>query len=187
MKTAIASAMMVVFAAGLPVTAHAGDESDTRTIARVQRFEWKAPFTDMSPQGLALIGEAMKRERMPANAEQVRRARQKVLELLVADTLDIGAIRKAQAEERALAIKEHALAQEKMLQAYQQLSLADRRAFANGMRMQEERMLRHLDRARERMRRMQEQIERDVERVRKETGNLWIVLPPLSPDSRQGS
>lgn len=197
MKMAIAGAMLAVAAFGA-TGAMAGDE--TRVTRQVYKFEWKAPFADMSPQGAAIIADAMRQERIPTNAEEVRRARQRVLDLISAEKLDMDAIRKAQAQERAIAIKEHARAQEKMLKAYQRLSLSDRRAFAEGMHEQEERMMQHLARARERMkyveerqkldqeqmRREMEKMRREVERVKKETGSLWIVVPappvpPVSP------
>jgi hypothetical protein len=186
MRRAIARAVVLV---GLCLSgaAFAGDEPGAKSASS---WEWRAPFADMSPEGMALIGSAMKRERIPANAEEVRKARGRVLELLAADRLDVDAIRRAQAAERAVAIREHALQQEKLLKAYQQLSLADRRAFVAGLRAQEERMLKHMQRARERMIQVQERIRRDreqfrrdmdrmqreVERVKKETG--WMLVPP---------
>jgi hypothetical protein len=194
MRKMVAAAVLAVAALSGP--ALAGDEADAK---RTVTFEWRAPFADMSPQGMALVREAMRHENIPANAEEVRKARARVLDLLAAEKLDVEAIRKAQAAERAVAIREHALAQEKLLKAYQQLSVADRRAFVDGMRMQEERMLRHMERARarmiqveqqmrnqreqmrremEQMRRDIERVKRDAERVRKETGSLWIVVPP---------
>ncbi len=190
MKLAFAGVMLAVAMLGA-TAASADDESRSQ---RQIRLEWKAPFEGMSPQGAAVIAEAMQAQRIPSNAEEVRRARQKVLDLISAEKLDIDAIRKAQAEERSLAIKEHARAQEQMLKAYQRLSLQDRRAFAAGMRVQEERMMQHLARARERMKEAQERSRMDADRKRemekmrkemlrvtKETGSLWIILPPLSP------
>lgn len=181
MIKATARALLAVAALGVSGVAIAGDEGDARVIKRHYSFEWKAPFADMSPQGMAIISEAMKRERIPANAREVARARQRVLDLLTQPRLDLDAIRKAQAEERKLAIQEHAVAQDRMLRAYRQLSLEDRRAFAEGMREQETRMLQHMERARERMRQMEERMQRDVERVKKETGRLWIIIPPVPP------
>ena len=144
MKTAIVAALL---AASLAAPALAGDDVEVK---RAFSFEWRAPFADMSPQGMMLVREAMKRDALPSNAEEVRKARSRVLELLAAEKLDVEAIRKAQAAERSVAIREHAAAQEKMLKAYQRLSPADRRAFVAGMRMQEERMLKHMERARAR-------------------------------------
>ncbi|WP_374598791.1 hypothetical protein [Sphingosinicella sp.] len=191
MKMAFAGVMLAVAMLGA-TAASAGDDPRGQ---RQTRLEWKAPFADMSPQGAAIIAEAMQAQRIPSNAEEVRKARQKVLDLISAERLDIEAIRRAQAEERALAIKEHARAQEKMLKAYQRLSLQDRRAFAEGMREQEERMMQHLARARERMKDAQERsrldadrMKREMEKMRKEmlrnakeTGGLWIVIPPVPP------
>lgn len=190
MKLAFAGVMLAVAMLGA-TAASAGDDPRGQ---RQSQLEWKAPFADMSPQGAAIIADAMQAQRIPSNAEEVRKARQKVLDLISAERLDIEAIRRAQAEERALAIKEHARAQEKMLKAYQRLSLQDRRAFAEGMRAQEERMMQHLARARERMKEAQERSRMDADRKRemekmrkemlrvtKETGSLWIILPPLSP------
>ncbi len=147
-------------------------------------YEWKTIFVDMSPEGANIIAEAIKAPQIPSNVEEVRRARQRVLDLISAESLDIAAIRKAQSEERSLAIKEHARSQEKMLKAYQRLSLSDRRAFARGMREREERIKKHMDRARDQMQHLREQhkrdadrMRRDMQRVTKETGYFWIILP----------
>jgi hypothetical protein len=161
-----------------------------RVVKRSVEVHWSSPFASMSPEGRAIINDAMRRDRVPSNAEEVRRARQRVLDLIAADRLDIDAIRKAQAEERRVAMKEHAKAQERMLRAYRKLSPADRRAFAEGMRDQEERMMRHMQKARERMKNMERRIRERMERMERETGQLLIApggdfppvaLPPTSP------
>jgi uncharacterized membrane protein len=163
----------------------AGDEPKAKPGARAYAVEWQARFAEMSPEGRAIIAEAMRRDRIPANAKDVKAARDRVLDLLEAERLDVDAIRKAQAAERMLAIKEHEKAQEKMVEAYKRLSLEDRRAFAELMRSKEERMLRHMQRARARMDAMQEQFRQDMERMKremqrvsKETGFL-VVVPPV--------
>ena len=57
MRKAFAGAMLAVAAFG-SAAAFAGDDARAQQ-RQVTRFEWKAPFTDMSPQGAAIIAEAM--------------------------------------------------------------------------------------------------------------------------------
>lgn len=108
-------------------------------------------FEGMSAEGRATLRQAMKPKPSPEEREAVRAARQRVLSLLAAERLDVAAVRRAQAAERELVVKQHERQQEAMLAAYQKLSAADRQAFAAGMRDREERMLERLKKARERI------------------------------------
>ncbi len=146
---------------------------------------WSSLFAGMSPEGMAIMGKAMKRDR--SNTADIMKARRHVLELISAERIDIDAIRRAQAVERKLVMEKHARAQEKMLRAYQQLSLEDRRVFAEGMRLREERMLRYMQNARERMEKQREQFQKQYELIRErprgdESGFL-IIIPqgPFAP------
>ncbi|MFC3714160.1 periplasmic heavy metal sensor [Sphingoaurantiacus capsulatus] len=134
-------------------------------------------FEGMSPEGRAILREAMKPQVTPQDREAVKAARKKVLGLIAADRLDVSAVRSAQAAERDLVVKQHERQQAAMLAAYQKLSAADRKAFAGGMRDREERMLDSLKKSRERMEEMEKRIrERMKER---ETGS--VVLDDFLP------
>lgn len=125
-------------------------------------------FEGMSVEGRAILRDAMKPKHNPQDRAAVRAARQRVLSLLAAERLDVAAVRRAQAAERELVVKQHERQQEAMLAAYQKLSSADRKAFAGSMRDREERMLESLKKARERIDEMEKRMrERMKER---ETG-----------------
>jgi uncharacterized membrane protein len=136
-------------------------------------------FAGMSAEGRATLREAMKPRPSAEDRAAVRAARQRVLTLIAADRLDVAAVRRAQAAERDLVVKQHERQQDAMLAAYQKLSAADRKAFADGMRDREERMLDGLKRARERIDAMEKRMrERMKER---ETGALDVdaFMPPV--------
>lgn len=133
-------------------------------------------FEDMSPEGRRLIMEAMRPQVSPQDRQATKAARDRVLKLIAADKLDVAAIRRAQAVERELVVKQHERQQAAMLDAYQKLSLADRRAFVEGMGDQEERMLKHMQRARERMEEMEKRMR---ERMKDREGAL--VIEPMMP------
>lgn len=116
-------------------------------------------LSGLSPDGQKIMREAMSPQR-PTAAEQsaVRAARERTLNLIAADRLDIAAIRKAQADERAAAMAQHARQQDAMLAAYQKLSAADRKAFVDGMRGNQDRMRDALKKARERLDEMEKRM-----------------------------
>jgi hypothetical protein len=116
-------------------------------------------LSGLSPDGQKIMREAMKPQR-PTEAEQsaVRAARERTLNLIAADRLDVSAIRKAQADERAAAMAQHARQQDAMLAAYQKLSAADRKAFVDGMRGNQDRMRDALKKARERLDEMEKRM-----------------------------
>lgn len=136
-------------------------------------------FAGMSAEGRATLREAMRPRQSPEDRAAIRAARQRVLTLIAADRLDVAAVRRAQAAERAVAVKQHERQQDAMLAAYQKLSVADRKAFADGMRDREERMLDGLKKARERIDEMEKRMrERMKER---ETGAVDFdsLMPPV--------
>ena len=133
-------------------------------------------FAGMSDEGRVILREAMRSQKTPQDKQAIRAARQRLLDLIAADRLDVAAVRRAQAAERDLVMREHEQQQEAMLAAYQKLSPADRKAFAQGMRSQEERMLDHMKRARERM----EQMEKRMRERMKERESGAMVIEPLS-------
>lgn len=129
---------------------------------RVMMFPGSGPasvLAGLSTDGQRIMREAMRPQR-PTEAEQsaVRAARERTLSLIAADKLDVSAIRKAQAEERAAAMAQHARQQDAMLAAYQRLSAADRKAFVDGMRGNQDRMRDALKKARERLDEMEKRM-----------------------------
>jgi Spy/CpxP family protein refolding chaperone len=148
----------------------------------MKSFHHMDRFEGMTAEGRAILREAMRPQQSSQEREAVRSARQRVLNLLAADRLDVAAVRRAQAAERELVLKQHERQQEAMLAAYQKLSPADRKAFASGMRDREERMLESLKKARERIDEMEKRMrERMKER---ETGAVEAdVFMPGMPIS----
>lgn len=115
-------------------------------------------FEGVSHQGRHLLAEAMAQTTDTEHGAAIRAARTRMLEILMAPTLDLAALARAQAEERKLVMQEHARAQARMRVAYQHLSDADRRAFAENMREREQKVAERMGRARERMLAAQERI-----------------------------
>lgn len=162
--------------------AHGKDLLIHRLSPGMRGFHDMGRFEGMSEEGRAILRDAMRPQQSPQDREAVRSARQRVLNLLATDRLDVAAVRRAQAAERELVLKQHERQQEAMLAAYQKLSPADRKAFASGMRDREERMLENLKRARERIDEMEKRMrERMKER---ETGavdaDLFMPAMPIS-------
>jgi|GEM_PF-2307839 len=133
-------------------------------------------FEGMSPEGRRILAEAMRPQRSPQDREAVKAARERVLGLIAAERLDVAAVRRAQAAERELVVRQHERQQAAMLEAYQKLSLADRRAFVEGMQSQEERMVKHMERARQRMEEMEKRMR---ERMKDREGAVYIE--PVTP------
>ena len=121
------------------------------TDAKVRRG---GPSADLLFAGVSEPGRAVLREAMPqarpdkADQQRIRTVRMRVLDLLAADKLDVAALRRAQAEERAIVAQMTDATQERMLAAVQKLSVADRKAFAANMRRIDDRVRDHLQKAR---------------------------------------
>ncbi|MGB3721400.1 MAG: hypothetical protein WA979_01105 [Pacificimonas sp.] len=125
------------------------------------------PFGGLSQEGRSILAEAMTKQDAPGHDEDVRRARLKVLRLLSAEKLDIDEIAEAQERERELVMKDHARAQSRMRDAYEQLSRQDRQAFASAMALREARVRQRMKLAKDRMHmldRMMAQQQRAAER-----------------------
>lgn len=124
----------------------------------------------LSPEGRKVLGDAM-RDARGEGPDAVGQARQKVLELLDADRLDVGAVRRAMAEEHSLVERKQQARQEAMLAAYQKLSVRDRKAFAASMRAQTYRM---------------EQMRKDTETRMSKMRGQWGKpdMPPPPPPAR---
>lgn len=97
-------------------------------------------FRNLSPEGRKLMVEAMRPLADPQQRAQVKAARDRVNQLLVADRLDAAALGRAMDEERRLVDAQHARRQQALLGALQKMSAEDRKAFAASSRMGRERM-----------------------------------------------
>lgn len=144
---------------------------------------WVDRFEGMSPEGRRILSEAMRPQMTPQDRQATKAARDRVLALIAADKLDVAAVRRAQAAERELVVRQHEKQQAAMLEAYQKLSLADRKAFVEGMQDQEDRMRRHMERARQQLeqsrQRLDEMEKRMRERMKEREGAL--IIGPTTP------
>ncbi len=159
-------------------------EVQIRRISPAMQFHGDR-FEGMSPEGRAILREAMKPQVTPQDREAVKAARKKVLALIGAEKLDVSAVRNAQAAERELVVKQHERQQAAMLAAYQKLSAADRKAFVGGMRDREERMLDSLKKSRERIEEIEKRMRERMEK--RETGSVVLDdFLPMQPISYSG-
>ncbi len=95
-----------------------------------ERMHWRSPmFTGMSDAGKATLHAAMHDGDPQTDHAATRAARDRMLAVLDADRLDATALRRAMDDEREAANAAKARHQAAMVAAFQQLSLADRRAF----------------------------------------------------------
>jgi Spy/CpxP family protein refolding chaperone len=96
--------------------------------------------------GLSEAGRATMREAMQAGGDArgdraaVKAARDRMLVLLDADTLDVPALKRAMEEERRAAQASHDRRQSAMLAGFTKLSAADRKAFVANARQMQARM-----------------------------------------------
>ena len=99
-------------------------------------------FKSLSPAGKATMREAMKGDEAARRAEReaVKAARDRMLAILDAEKLDVAALKKAMADERAAANAGRERMQASMATAFTKLSLADRRAFVAEARQMRARM-----------------------------------------------
>ena len=97
-------------------------------------------FPSMSPAGRTIMWEAMRGDDKKSDREAVKAARDKVLTVLDAPTLDVAALKRAMDEERALVDVQQAERQAAMLAAFQKLTPADRKAFVTDARAMRDRM-----------------------------------------------
>lgn len=86
-------------------------------------------FGAVSPEGRAILRQAMRDQGSPDDWAKLRAARDRVAAVLSAETLDVRALKRAMDEERQLVDTQHARRQVGMLAAFQKLSFADRKAF----------------------------------------------------------
>jgi uncharacterized membrane protein len=95
------------------------------------RGHHRGMFATLSPAGKATMREAMKGDMAArrGDREAVKAARDRMLAVLDAERLDVAALKKAMADERAAANASRERMQAAMAAGFAKLSLADRRAF----------------------------------------------------------
>jgi uncharacterized membrane protein len=86
-------------------------------------------FGNVSPEGRAVLHQAMRDHASQSDRQALRDARDRVAVLLSAETLDVRALKLAMDAERKLVDAQQAKRQASMLAAFQKLSHADRKAF----------------------------------------------------------
>lgn len=89
---------------------------------------------DLSPEGRTTMWQALRSVRQDGTRDQIKAARGRMLDLLAAERLDVAAMQRVMLEERNLAAGQQQRMQAAMLGAFQQLTLADRRAFVASAR-----------------------------------------------------
>lgn len=138
MKTLVAATLALMAAPALaqaappaPPAPPSGFEAgnERRQVVRMHR---QAMWANVSPEGRAILRETLRGD--PKDREATRAARDRINAVVGAETLDVGALRKAMADERRLVDAQHAARQARMLAAIQKLSPADRKAFAEDAR-----------------------------------------------------
>lgn len=97
-------------------------------------------FAAMSETGRATMLAAMRGMDMKTSAVEVKAARDRMLAVLDAERLDPAALRHAMEDEQRAVNAQRDKRQTAMLTAFQQLSLADRRAFVADARQLRERV-----------------------------------------------
>ncbi len=100
----------------------------------------KAMFASMSPAGRATMMASMKSADMRAGHMATQAARDRMFAVLDADRLDPVALKRAMDDERESANASKIKQQTALLTAFQQLSVADRRAFVADARAMRARM-----------------------------------------------
>lgn len=121
MRTLAVAGALLLATASTPVLAQATYAGPGAASPRAM------PFAGMSQAGRRAVIGAMRSD--PADRDRVRTTRDRMLDLLSAERLDTGALRRAMDDERDAATAMHTRRQGALLQALQGLSVADRRAF----------------------------------------------------------
>lgn len=137
MKILLAAALLAVAA---PALAQMPPPSNAMTDGPRGRGGHRAMFASMSDAGRATMIAAMRAADPRTDRAATMAARDRMLAVLDADRLDAAALRRAMDDERTTAMTAKARHQAAMLTGFQQLSLADRRAFVADARAMRERM-----------------------------------------------
>jgi Spy/CpxP family protein refolding chaperone len=135
----------LLLASAAPVLAQAAPPAPgaNATLVRPPRSDMRGGgmFAGMSEAGRATMREAMKAGGDPrAEHQAVKAARDRMLVILDADTLDTAALRRAMDDERKAAEATREKRQAAMLAGFTKLSVADRKAFVANARDMKERM-----------------------------------------------
>lgn len=108
-------------------------------------------FPSMSEAGRETMRTAMRGgDDRREDRDAIRAARERMLTILEADRLDTGALKRAMEDERRIAENSHQRRQAAMMQAFQQLSAADRKAFVADSRAMKDRMESRIERWKQR-------------------------------------
>ena len=134
-------AVGLVLAAAAPALAQAPDDATGRRAAMV---------AGMSEPGQQIMLSAMGGREGKAERMRVQAARDHMLDILDDDRLDVPALRRAMEDERTAVSAQQARRHAAMLGAFQQLSVADRKAFVAGTRTVRARFEQRADDVRER-------------------------------------
>ena len=112
-----------------PAPPQPGAEAPRMKIMRIQRGPM---FGNVSPEGRTILRESMRADTEGRAA--VKAARDRINDLVAAERLDTAALKRAMDDERRLVDAQHAKRQAALLSAFQKLSPADRKAFAEDAR-----------------------------------------------------
>ncbi|QMW23649.1 periplasmic heavy metal sensor [Sandaracinobacteroides saxicola] len=107
-------------------------------------------FGSVSPEGRTILWAAMRPADARGDRAAIKAARDRVSDILSADRLDVPALRRAMDEERKLVDAMQAKRQAAMLDAFQKLTPADRKAFVADARQGRDRLEMGMKRWRER-------------------------------------
>lgn len=125
--------------AAVPPGARPDAERRAQHEAMMMQHESKR-FGAMSAAGRTVMRDAMMAGDRRAAHMAVKAGRDQMMALLMADQLDVAALRRAMEAERAAADTMRAQHQAVMIAAFQKLSVADRKAFAQSARGLREKM-----------------------------------------------
>ena len=89
---------------------------------------------NLSPEGRATVQQALRAAHDPATRQQIESVRARMLDLLAAEVLDVGALSQAMLEERNLVQGQQQRLQAGKLRAFEALNVADRRALVAAAR-----------------------------------------------------
>lgn len=130
----LAAALSLALA--LPATAQPAAPTPPSAPQAVGQLPGMAGFRfalrDISPEGQAIMREALGGLREDGTREGIQAARERMIALLGAERLDVAALQRVMLEERNLVMGQHSRVQNALLAAFQRLSPEDRRTFAAG-------------------------------------------------------
>ncbi|TPE59812.1 hypothetical protein FJQ54_12850 [Sandaracinobacter neustonicus] len=138
MKTLILATAALMAAPALaqtappPLAAPPAAAAEGRLKLRPMRIQHAPLFGNVSPEGRAILLESMKADQSDRPA--LKAARDRINTLVGADKLDVPALKRAMEDERKLVDAQHVKRQSALLAAFQKLSPADRKAFADDAR-----------------------------------------------------